>query len=409
MDEIAIVGPGLMGLGIAQVCARAGHQVRLLGRDKDSAQRGRERLGNHLQRQVERGRLTAEVAAALLGRVCAESVHADVGTCGLAIESVPEDRALKLEVLGRLERALPPGSLIATNTSGLPVGGLAKALRRPERFLGLHFFSPVERMPLVEVVRGADTAQATLREALAFVQGLGQLPVVVRDGPGFFTSRVFAAYLDEAMALVAEGVQPSRIEEAALALGRAVGPLALLDDISLALNLQQIRQARADGLPPPRCRPLAEPVLSALVERGRRGRRDGGGFYDTAADGRRSPWTGLAALFPPAHRQPTPERIGERLRCAEVLDALRCLEEGVIASADEVDTASVLGLGFPRASGGLLAWAETHGLNRLVTTADVLASECGERFKPSPWLRERAGEGDLRDWRGLGRTQETLA
>ncbi|HZT56838.1 MAG TPA: 3-hydroxyacyl-CoA dehydrogenase family protein, partial [Burkholderiaceae bacterium] len=200
MKEIAIVGPGLMGLGIAQVAAAAGWHVRLVGRDAAAAVAGRVRLATQLDRQVARGRLDRTVADALLDRVGAVADDAELGRCELAIESVPEDRALKLAVLSRLQDALPAGTLIATNTSGLPVSGLAAALRRPERFVGLHFFSPVERMKLVEVVRGKATAQATLREALAFVEDLGQTPIVVRDGPGFFTSRVFAAYLDEALA-----------------------------------------------------------------------------------------------------------------------------------------------------------------------------------------------------------------
>lgn len=397
---MAVVGPGLMGLGITQVAAAAGLQVLLVGRDGAAAEAGRARLAAQLQRQVERRRLDAAAAAALLARVVPVVDDAELARCDLAIESVPEDRALKLAVLRRLQAALPAGTLIATNTSGLPVSGLAAGLARPERFLGLHFFSPVERMKLVEVVRGERTAKATLAEGLAFVERIGQRPIVVRDGPGFFTSRVFAAYLDEALALVGDGVDPALIDAAVTAHGRAIGPLAVLDDISLALNLQQIRQARADGLPPERCRPLAEPVLTAMLLRGRGGRRQGGGFYDTAADGTRTPWPGLATLFPPAALQPTAAQIGLRLRCAEVMDALRCLEQGVITSADDADTGSTLGLGFPAATGGVLRWAEHYGLPRFVDTCTELAREHGARFTPSPWLRERAALGrGLADWR----------
>lgn len=400
MDEIAIAGPGLMGLGIAQVCAAAGLRVRLVGRDEASAQAGHKRLGEQLARQVDRGRLQAAGAAALLDRIVPVRDSRDLSQCAMGVESVPEDRALKHGVLELLERSLAPGALIATNTSGLPVSGLAGALRRPERFLGLHFFSPVDRMALVEVVRGELTAQATLREALALVERLGKSPVVVRDAPGFFTSRVFAAYLDEAVAMVGEGVDAERIAQAGRALGRSMPPLALMDDISLAMNLQQIVQAKADGLPPDRCRPLAEPVLGALVARGRGGRREGGGFYETAEDGRRVPWRGLPELFPRAAQQPDAARIAARLRCAEVMEALRCLEEGVIASADEADTASVLGLGFPRAQGGVLRWAETRGLPALVDECHALARAHGARFEPSDWLRRQAAAGaGLREFR----------
>ncbi|HSV46139.1 MAG TPA: 3-hydroxyacyl-CoA dehydrogenase family protein, partial [Ramlibacter sp.] len=230
MDEIAIAGPGLMGLGIAQVCAGAGFHVWLVGRNEASAQAGRKRLGEQLARQVDKGRMVAAEAAALLERIVPVREPGELARCAVGIESVPEDRAIKHGVLELLENSLAPGALIATNTSGLPVSGLAKALRRPARFLGLHFFSPVDRMALVEVVRGELTAQATLNEAIALIERLRKSPVVVRDGPGFFTSRVFAAYLDEAVAMVGEGVDVERIEQAGLALGRSIAPLALLDD-----------------------------------------------------------------------------------------------------------------------------------------------------------------------------------
>lgn len=398
--RIAVVGPGLMGLGIARIAAAAGFQVLLLGRDAAAAQAGHQRMAAELERQVARGRATAEQAAQVLSAVRAAASDDDLRSCTLAIESVPEDRALKRATLQRLQAALPADALIATNTSGLPVSGLAQALERPDRFLGLHFFSPVERMKLVEVVRGQATSQPTLHAALAFVQRLGQVPVVVRDGPGFFTSRVFAAYLDEALALVAEGVSPAVVDAAARDLGRAVGPLALLDDISLALNLQQVEQARADGLPASRCRPLGAPVLAAMVSAGRCGRRLGGGFYDIGGDGTRVPWPGLARLFARASSELPTEMIAQRLRWIEAIEALRCLEEGVLASADDADTASLLGLAYPRADGGVLAWAERFGLAAFVAQAEALADAHGERFRPTPWLRGvAAADGDLRRWR----------
>ncbi len=400
MDEIAIVGPGLMGLGIAQLAAAAGLRVHLVGRDAAASAAGCARLGIQLARQVERGRLTESAAQAQLGRVLAVSDDAELARCDIAIETVSEQRALKVAVLQRLQVVLPAHALIATNTSGLPVSGLAASLLRPQRLLGLHFFSPAERMKLVEVVRGEATSEATLQAALAFSARLGQTAVVVRDGPGFFTSRVFAAYLDEALALVAEGQDPQRIEAAARTLGRAVGPLALLDDISLTLNLQQVEQARADGLPPERCRPLAAPVLAAMVAAGRCGRRQGGGFFEPAADGTRTPWPGLVDRFTRAAAPAAEEELALRLRLAEVMAALRCLEEGVIVSADDADTASVLGVGFPAAAGGVLGWAENIGLPLLVLRADALARTHGPRFLPSRWLREvAAAGGGLQRWR----------
>lgn len=397
--RIAVVGPGLMGLGITQVAAAAGVGVVLVGRDAAAAQAGFERLAAGVARQTARGRLTAAAAEALLARVQPARSDDALADCELAIESVAEDRGVKFAVLQRLQAALPAGTLIASNTSGLPISGLAVAMRRPERFLGLHFFSPVERMPLVEVVRGEATAQASVQEGLAFVRQIGQRPIVVRDGPGFFTSRVFAAYLDEALAMVGEGVAPQAIEAAALALGRPIGALAVLDEIGLRLNHQQALQAQDDGLPPHFCRLLALPVLERMLAQGRGGRRDGGGFHDHDTAGKRL-WPGLAAVFAPAATQPPPQELQQRLRCAEVLEALRCLEEGVLGSADDADTGALLGLGFPAASGGVLRWAETEGLDRFVDTCAALARAHGPRFAPSPWLRAAAAAGQgLSRWR----------
>ena len=405
---IAIAGPGLMGLGIAQVAAAGGVGVLLLGRDVASALAGFDRLAASVTRQVARGRLSRTAADALLAQVRAARHDDALADCDLAIESVTEDRGTKIAVLQRLQAALPTGTLIASNTSGLPISGLAAALRRPERFLGLHFFSPVERMPLVEVVRGAATAQASVQEGLAFVRQIGQQPILVRDGPGFFTSRVFAAYLDEALAMVGEGVAPALIEAAGVALGRPLGPLAVLDEISLRLNHQQARQALADGLAPRFCRPLALPVLQRMLALGRGGRREGGGFYEhDAATGRRL-WPLLGSVFPVAAAAPLQlrvqqheqQRVQQRLRCAEVMEALRCLEEGVLDSADDADTGSLLGLGFPAATGGVLRWAESEGLASFVATCSVLARDYGPRFEASPWLLVLAARGQgLARWR----------
>lgn len=400
LRRIAVVGPGLMGLGIAQVAAAAGFQVMLIGRDRASASAGHARLVAQLERQVSRGRLGADAAAAIAALVQPTDNDADLADCELAIESVPEDRALKETLLRKVEAVLSSDARLATNTSGLPIGGLARALRRPERFLGLHFFSPVERMKLVEVVRGTMTSQTTVDAALVFVAALGQKSIVVRDGPGFFTTRVFAAYLDEALALLGEGVDAAAIEAAALANGRAVGPLAVLDEVSLGLNLQQADQARADGLDDRFCRPLARPVLERMVALGRGGRRQGGGFYDHCANAPKRLWPGLDALFARVATQPAAATIAARLRASETLEALRCLEEGVLASADDADTGSLLGLGQPASSGGVLCSVETQGLARFVEACDALASTSGARFEPSSWLRRVAATGhDLEVWR----------
>jgi 3-hydroxyacyl-CoA dehydrogenase len=398
--RVGVVGPGLMGLGIAQAFAASGAAVVLSGRDEESSRRGLERLAAALARQVARCRLDAAVEAAVLTKVEAAAMLPGLRDCDLVIESVPEDRGLKTVILANVEKAAPK-AILASNTSGLAIRGLAQALTDPSRFLGLHFFSPAERMPLVEVAIGPQTDDAVVRKALAFVRGTGKRPVVVRDGPGFFATRVFAAYLDEAVAMATEGIAVQSIDDGAVANGRALGPLAMLDETGIALNLSQARQARADGLEARFCRPLAEPTLENLVAAGRAGRRAGGGFYDWPGGGPRVLWAGLEQLFPAATRQPEPEAIRLRLLAAEAREALLCLEEGIVKSADDADAASVLGLGFPNAQGGILRWVEDFGLGALVAVLDGLAASHGLRFTPSPWLRAVAARPEgLSPYRG---------
>jgi 3-hydroxyacyl-CoA dehydrogenase len=398
--RVGVVGPGLMGLGIAQAFAATGAGVVLCGRDRAAAERGRERLAVSLARQVARGRLEPAVEAGILARVDAAAIAPGLRDCDLVIESVYEERALKNDVLACIESAAPE-AILASNTSGLAIGGLAHALADASRFLGLHFFSPADRMPLVEVVPGPRTADNAVRRALTLVQRAGKQPVLVRDGPGFFATRVFAAYLDEAVAMVSEGIAIESIEAAAIANGRTLGPLATLDETGISLNLAQARQARADGLESRFCRSLAEPTLAFLVEAGRGGRRAGGGFFDWPAGAPPRPWPGLFQALPPILHQPDPECIRLRLLLAEAREALRCLEEGVVASADDADLASVLGLAFPKRHGGILRWAESFGLVSLVEAFDRLAEAHGVRFAPSSWLRALASGGEgLSQYRG---------
>jgi 3-hydroxyacyl-CoA dehydrogenase len=399
-QRVGIVGPGLMGLGIAQAVAASGSTVVLFGRNADAAHAGRRRLAATIERQVARSRLERAIGAEILSHVAAAENDAAFGRCEIIIESVDEDRELKTRVLRRIEAAASREALIATNTSGLAIGGLARALRDPTRFLGLHFFSPADRMALVEVVRGEHTSSDCVRAALAFVGQIGKRSVLVRDGPGFLATRVFAAYLDEALAMISEGVAPPIIEDAAIANGRALGPLAILDETGLGLNLQQARQARADGLELRFCRPLAEPVLARLIELGRDGRRNGGGFFDWPAEGPRAVWPGLAKSFSLASRQPDIQAVKLRLLCAEAHEALRCLEENVVDSADDGDAASVLGLGFPKRVGGIFRWVEDFGLADFVAVCEAFAREHGARFAPSTWLRDLAERGEgLAPWR----------
>ena len=399
--RVGIVGPGLMGLGIAQAVAASGSKVVLCGRSAEAAQAGRRRLTAALEREVARGRLEAAASDEIVGRVEAAESDDELGGCEIVIESVDEDR--EHEDAG----AAPDRSRGAARNDDRQQH-LGPRDQRARASVARHrvgssaciSFRPPPAWPWSRSSRGEATSADCVRSALAFIQQIGKRPVLVRDGPGFFATRVFAAYLDEALAMLSEGVAPQLIEAAAIANGRALGPLAMLDETGLALNLQQARQARADGLEPRFCRPLAEPVLARMAELGRGGRRNGGGFFDWPADGPRTVWPGLASAFPLRIDQPDGEAVKLRLLSAEAREALHCLEEGVIASADDGDAASVLGLGFPKRVGGILRWTEDFGLAAFVTTCDTLAHDNGARFAPSPWLRDLAERGEgLARWR----------
>jgi 3-hydroxyacyl-CoA dehydrogenase/enoyl-CoA hydratase/3-hydroxybutyryl-CoA epimerase len=279
---------------------------------------------------------------------------------------------------------------MASNTSTLPVTGLAELWPHPEEFIGLHFFSPVERMAVVEVIQGRQTSPHALARALDLVAQLRKLPIVVNDSPGFYTSRIFCAYIDEGMAMLAEGVAPALIENAARQAGFATSPLAVTDEVSLDLQQRVIRQAASDGLPARFLRQHARPVVEAMVERGRLGRKSGGGFHDFPPGQAKRLWPGLKELFTPAPAQPPLIDVKHRLLYVEALESARCVEEGVVPEAADGDLGSVLALGYPRWTGGTFSFIDTVGPARFVAECDRLADGYVERFRPSAWLRERA-------------------
>ena len=286
--------------------------------------------------------------------------------------------------------AMKRDATFASNTSTLPIGSLAKASPRPAQFVGIHFFSPVERMPLVEVIVAKKTSEATVAHALDFVGQLRKTPIVVGDSRGFYTTRVFGAYCQEGQALLAEGVDAALIENAGRMAGMPVGPLAVSDEVSLELLYRASRQA-AEDIGPRYESPVSWPVLRHFVEDLKRlGRKSGGGFYDYPADGPKHLWPGLAQEYPRAAVQPSLEEVKRRLLYAQALEAARCFEEGVVTTAAEADVGSILGIGFPPWTGGTLSLIDTVGVARFVAECEQLARRHGKRFRPSKWLRERA-------------------
>lgn len=393
LKQIGVIGAGLMGGGVAQVCAAAGLDVFLIDASVEQAAAGKQRLADAFAKQVQRGRMQQENADAILARISAGADYSLLSGCDLVIEAVFEDRKVKGEVLRKLQEVLRPDAIIASNTSSLPITGLAHGMVNPERFIGLHFFSPVERMPLVEVVTGELTSQQTLAHALDFIKVLRKTPIVVKDARGFFTTRVISAYLTESIGMLAEGVKPALIDNAARLAGMPIGPLSLVDELTIELGYNAMNQEKAD-LGAAWKEPPGYPVQHKFVtELERRGRRYGKGFYDYT-DGRKTLWPGLAAVYPPAAVQPDVAELKTRMLYIQSLEAARCFEEGVIGEASEGDVGSVLGIGFPAYTGGVFSLIDTVGLGAFVATCDSLAGRFGERYRPSAWLKARAARGE---------------
>jgi 3-hydroxyacyl-CoA dehydrogenase/enoyl-CoA hydratase/3-hydroxybutyryl-CoA epimerase len=394
VSRLGILGAGMMGSGIAYAAAISGIEVVLLDVNQTAAENGKARCANLLDKEVARGRRSEKAAAEVLARITPTDAFSSFAGCDLVIEAVFENREVKTDVIRKAEAVMAASAVLASNTSTLPITGLSQQSACPAQFIGMHFFSPVDRMQLVEVIVGRDTSQSTLAFALAFIRQLRKTPIVVNDSPGFYTSRIFCAYIDEGMAMLAEGVNPVIIEYAAKQAGMATGPLAVTDEVSLDLQKRVIDQALADGLPTRFLRQHAAPVVERFNSIGRLGRKSGMGFYSYPADARKCLWSGLKELYPPMAEQPAVEDVKRRLLYIQALEAARCVEEDVIRSAADADLGAVLALGFPTWTGGTLSLIDTTGAKEFVTECDRLAARFGERFRPSEWLRKRASTNE---------------
>ena len=396
--KVGVLGAGMMGAGIAHAAAQAGVEVVLVDTTQQAAERGRDHARSLLDKAVARGRRTAAQRDAMLARIVPTTDFALLAGCELVIEAVFEDRAVKADVTRRAEAVVGADAVFASNTSTLPITGLAQASARPAQFIGLHFFSPVDRMPLVEIIVGAQTSAQTLARGFDFVQQIGKTPIVVNDARGFYTSRVFGTYVMEGVAMLAEGVHPRHVEAAGLQAGMPMPPLALQDEVSLSLSLHVAEQTRkdleAEG------RPVAEHPGMAVIRRlcalGRVGRKAGQGFYDWPAGtdgGDRRLWPGLAGEWPVAAAQPPLQELVDRLMFAQANEAARCLGEGVLRSVADGNVGSILGWGFAPFEGGALQYIESRGVAAFVERARELAARHGPRFEPAPLLMRLAQEG----------------
>jgi 3-hydroxyacyl-CoA dehydrogenase/enoyl-CoA hydratase/3-hydroxybutyryl-CoA epimerase len=393
VKKLGVLGAGMMGAGIALVAASAGIEVVLLDREIAVAEKGRGHSVNALAKDVQRGKRTAAQADAIVARITVTVDHTHLQGCDLVVEAVFEDVAIKADATRKAEAAMPVQAIMASNTSTLPISELAAASGRPGQFIGLHFFSPVERMPLVEIIVGRQTTQTTLANALDFVAQLKMTPIVVNDSRGFYTSRVFQTFIHEGMLLLEEGVLPALIENAARLAGMPLGPLALLDEVTIELPWKIVQESAA-ALGDKFTRPAAYEVMRRMLEELKRpGKRYGKGFYEYPEGGKKRLWPGLEQAFPPALAQPSLAQVKTRLLYIQALETARCLEEGVLTHPADADVGSLLAWGFPAWTGGPLSLIETVGIREFVATCDELAASAGPRYAPSNALRDRARRG----------------
>ncbi|WP_313514751.1 3-hydroxyacyl-CoA dehydrogenase NAD-binding domain-containing protein [Pseudomonas sp.] len=396
VSRVGVLGAGMMGAGIAYVSAVAGIEVVLKDVSPEAAEKGKAYSAKLLEKKVGRGHMGAEASDAILARIQPTDSDAAFSACDLIIEAVFEDRALKGKVTASAEAVALPDALIASNTSTLPITGLAAAVARPDKFIGLHFFSPVDKMPLVEIIRGAQTSDETLARGFDFVQQIRKTPIVVEDSRGFFTSRVFGTFTNEGIAMLGEGIGAALIENEARKAGMPVGPLAISDEVSLSL-MQHIRQQTekdlaSEGKTAPQ-HPAFATIALMLEEYKRPGKAAGGGFYDYPVGAKKHLWPELRERFEKAEARISAEDVRDRLLFIQAIETVRCLEEGVLKSVADANVGSIMGIGFAAWSGGALQFINQYGIDDFIARAQYLAEQYGERFEPPALLLEKAASG----------------
>lgn len=393
-SKVGVLGAGMMGQGIAYASAMAGIDVVLKDVELASAEKGKAYSEKLLDKRVERGRMTAEKRDEVLARITPTATDADLEGCDLIIEAVFENMQLKHDVTRQLEGYLADDGTWGSNTSTLPITQLAEASSRPENFVGIHFFSPVDKMPLVEIIVGDKTSDEALAKAFDYTQQIRKTPIVVNDSLGFFTSRTFGTYLDEGVRLLHEGTHPVLIDNMGKAVGMPVGPLQVFDEVSMELSRKAqetwremgVEDKWGDGTI------MREVIDTMVVKNGRGGRHHGGGFYEYAGDGGRKVWPTLFDLYYRSDVCLPEQDIKDRLLFRQVIEALKCLESGVLRSEEDGNIGSIMGIGAPVWTGGLIQFVNTYGYDRFVERCRELASRYGDRFNPPQLAVERASE-----------------
>jgi 3-hydroxyacyl-CoA dehydrogenase / enoyl-CoA hydratase / 3-hydroxybutyryl-CoA epimerase len=389
--KVGILGAGMMGAGIAYAQAARGIATVLKDVTQASADTGKAYSAKLTQGRVSKGRMTLEAEQALLANITATATVSDLNGCDLIIEAVFEQRELKAAVTREAEVQLATGGFFASNTSTLPISGLAAASAHPEKFIGIHFFSPVEKMQLVEIIRGKQTDDGTVARAFDYVQALGKIPIVVNDSRGFYTSRTFGTFVMEGVAMLSEGFPAPVIEQAAILAGMPVGPLAVLDETSLTLAVHVLDQTRADFLAEGKTHHATkgELLVERMVKELHRGGRasaagsanaGGGGFYDYPASSKKTLWPGLKTLFEKPNANFDMQELKDRLLYRQAIETARCLHEGVLASVHDANIGSIFGIGFPAWTGGALQFAYSTGIKAFAARAQVLCLAHGDGF-----------------------------
>lgn len=394
IKTVGVLGAGLMGAGITHVSAKGGMNVVVLDRDQKSADNAVAYSKKILDKRVSRGKMTAEAAEEFLAKIKPTADYNDLKDVDLIIEAVFEDPDVKADVIKKTEAVIGDDIIFASNTSTLPITGLAKNSKRPEQFIGMHFFSPVEKMPLLEIIPGEESGDKALAVALDYNKKIRKTPIVVKDVRGFYTNRVVPPYVNEAMLMVKEGVKPALIENAAANLGMPVGPLALVDETSLSLGLMLSRSTKkelGDEYKPTGTEDLLEKMVEDL---GRQGRKSGGGFYDYPEGGKKHLWAGLSDHFPVADEQPDVEEVKDRLLYAQLIPAAQCYADDIVPDAMSADLGAIFGWGFAPWTGGPASYIDTIGMDEFVSKADSLAQRYGERFHPPASFRDKAKAGE---------------
>ncbi|RYY78068.1 MAG: 3-hydroxyacyl-CoA dehydrogenase [Moraxellaceae bacterium] len=394
--KVGVLGAGMMGSGIAYSCAIKGIAVVLKDVSQEAADKGKNYSEKLLDKAISRSRMTPEKKDQILGLITASADYSDLAGCDLIIEAVFENQELKAKVTQEAEKQLVDGGIFASNTSTLPITDLAKASRDDAKFIGLHFFSPVDKMPLVEIIKGKNTSAETLAHAYDFVQQIAKTPIVVNDSRGFFTSRVFGTFIQEGMRMVTEGIHPARVEMAALKAGMPVGPLAIQDEVSLGLTehvaaeTRKALQAEGKDLP---MTPVDDLVKWMIHDQNRKGKAAGAGFYDYPEGGKKQLWDGLSKWK--QETNVSEQELIDRILFVQALDTVRCMQEGVLESVVDANIGSIFGIGFAPWTGGAIQYLNQYGLSKAVARAQALEAKYGERFAVPQLLRDKAQNGEL--------------